>query len=67
MATTAIESALCAAGSTSTVVAAAALAPVAITITQTLACVALAGVGALVIYDNAEKIITRVLRATKVL
>ncbi len=65
MATSAIESALCTAGSASTVVATT-LAP-AITINPTLACVALAGTGALVIYDNAEKIITRVLRATKVL
>jgi len=66
MATSAIESALCTAASASTVVATT-LAPAAITISPALACVALAGTGALVIYDNAEKIITRVLRATKVL
>ncbi len=64
VAVTAVESALCAAASTSTLVASTALTPAAITITPTLACVALAGTGALVIYNNAEKIITRVLRAT---
>jgi len=66
MATTAVESALSTAGSASTFVRTASLAP-AITINPTLACVALAGAGALVIYDNAQKIITNVLQATKYL
>ena len=66
MATTAVESALCTAGSASTFVRTASLAP-AITISLPVACVALAGAGALVIYDNAQKIITNVLQATKYL